>query len=172
MDTVNKELQHNLTKYREAHNPKIKQQFKTKTANALKKRKMYEQQLTSLEGSSFTLEGMTIQADMMKDQMTVVKSMQQSNVAAKDMMKEMNCDTMFDMALDMQEMKDDMNEMNEMFMESYQVDVDDGELDAELDELDFESQDTNFNVNNMTQPNQKLISKKEQDEKQLEKDLM
>mmetsp|Transcript_33368 Transcript_33368/g.34674 ORF Transcript_33368/g.34674 Transcript_33368/m.34674 type:complete len:135 (-) Transcript_33368:41-445(-) len=133
---------------------------------------MFEQQVQNLESSQFTLENMKIQSDMMRDQIEVVGTMKQSAQAQKQLMGEMNADTMYDMALDMQEMKSDLEEMNEVFMESYKVDIDDGELDAELDELDFDMKDTDFNVQSVNAPNQKLVSKKEMDEKKLEDELM
>ena len=132
---------------------------------------MYENQLTALEGSQFGLENMKVQSEMMRDQINVIKTMQESNQIQKNLMKEMNADTMMDIAYDMKEMQDDMNEINEIFQESYKIDVDDTELDAELDELDFENQDKNFNMENLMAPNKKVLSKKEQDEKKLEEEL-
>ena len=157
--------------YRNSHNPKIKEGHKVKAGNALKKKKMYENQLASLESSQFTLENIKMQSDMMKEQMHVMKSMQDSSNIQKNLMKEMNADSMFDIAQDMREMQEDMEEINELFTESYKVDVDEGELDAELDELDFNMKD-DFNPLSLNQPNQKLLSKKEMDEKRLEDELI
>lgn len=155
-----------------SHNEKVKSSHKAKAANALKKRKMYEGQLQNLESSQFTLESMKIQSEMMKDQISVVQTMQEANVAQKDMMKKMNAEDMFDIAMDMKDMRDEMDEMNEVFQESYKVDVSDDELDAELDELNFENKDNNFDVDILTAPNKKILSKKEADEKKLEEDLL
>ncbi len=132
---------------------------------------MYENQLVALEGSQFGLENMKVQSEMMRDQINVIKTMQESNQIQKNLMKEMNADTMLDIAYDMKVMQEDMNEINEIFQESYKIDVDDTELDAELDELDFENQDKNFNMENLMAPNKKVLSKKEQDEKKLEEEL-
>jgi hypothetical protein len=132
---------------------------------------MYENQLTALEGSQFGLENMKVQSEMMRDQINVIKTMQESNQIQKNLMKEMNAETMMDIAFDMKEMQDNMNEINEVFQESYKVDLDDADLDAELDELDFENQDKNFNMENLMAPNKKVLSKKEQDEKKLEDEI-
>lgn len=133
---------------------------------------MYEGQLEALENSQFTIENMKVQSEMIKEQIGIVKTIKESSDCQKNLMKEMNSDTMFDIALDMREMKDDLEDMNNVFMDSYKVDVDEGELDAELDELDFENKDTNFNVDNLTAPNKKVLSKKEIDEKKLEDELL
>lgn len=169
---VNNELKTHLNNMKNSHNPSIKAQHKAKAANALKKRKMYEGQLQNLESSQFTLDSMKIQSEMMKDQMSVVRTMQEANNAQKSMMKEMNADDMFDIAMDMRDMKDEMDEMNEVFQETYRVDVEDDELDAELDELQFNDKDNNFDVDVLTAPNKKILSKKEADEKKLEEDLL
>ena len=132
---------------------------------------MYENQLASLESSQFALENIKIQSDMMKDQINVMKTMKESSNLQKNMMKEMNADTMWDIAQDMREMQDEMEEVNEIFTESYRVDVDEGELDAELDELNFNMKD-DFNPISLNKPNEKLLSKKEMDEKALEDELI
>ena len=132
---------------------------------------MYENQLASLESSQFALENIKIQSDMMKDQINVMKTMKESSNLQKNMMKEMNADTMWDIAQDMREMQDEMEEVNEIFTESYRVEVDEGELDAELDELNFNMKD-DFNPISLNKPNEKLLSKKEMDEKALEDELI
>jgi hypothetical protein len=170
LEQANNELKTHLLNYRNAHNQKIKEGFKLKASNALKKKKLYENQLSSLESSQFTFETMKIQSEMMKDQMNVVKTMKETGDAQKSLMNQMNIDSMWDIAMNMREMQDDMEEMNEVFQESYKVDVDDDLLDAELDELDFNMKD-NFNPAQLSAKNQKVLSKKEIDEKQLEDEL-
>ena len=160
-----------LQNYRNSHNPKVKEGHKLKAATALRKRKMYETQLSSLENSQFTLENMKIQSEMMKEQINVVKTMKESNQAQQRLMGEMNVDSMWDLAQDMRDQQDDMHEINEIFQESYKIDVDDTELDAELDELDFNMQE-GFNPIDLSKQNQKLLSKKEMDEKKLEEELL
>ena len=132
---------------------------------------MYENQLSSLENSQFALENIKIQSDMMKDQINVMNTIKESSNHQKTLMKDMNADTMWDIAQDMREMQDDMNEVNEIFTESYRVDVDETELDAELDELNFNMKD-DFNPIGLNNPNQKLLNKKEMDEKALEDELI
>ena len=133
---------------------------------------MYEQQIAALEGSQFTMENIQMQSDMMRDQVSILKVMQESSNAQKQLMGGMDSDAMYDMALDMKEMQSNMEEMNEIFTESYKVDMDDGDLDAELDELDFENMDKGFSVADISKPNKKVLSKKEQYEKALENELM
>lgn len=170
LEQANNELKTHLLNYRNAHNQKIKEGFKVKASNALKKKKLYENQLSNLENSQFTFETMKIQSEMMKDQMNVVRTMKETGDAQKSLMNQMNIDSMWDIAMNMREMQEDMEEMNEVFQESYKVDVDDDLLDAELDELDFNMKD-NFNPAELSAKNQKILSKKEIDEKQLEDEL-
>ena len=75
---------------------------------------MYENQLAALEGSQFGLENMKVQSEMMRDQINVIKTMQESNQMQKNLMKEMSADNMMDIAYDMREMQDNMNEINEI----------------------------------------------------------
>lgn len=159
-----------LNNYRNSHNPKIKEGHKLKAANALKKKKMYENQISNLENSQFTLESMQMQTDMMKEQIHIMKVMHDSAQLQKGLMNTMSADTMWDIAQNMNDIRDEMEELNEVFTESYKVDVDEAELDAELDELEYNEKD-NFNPVALNAPNKKLMSKKEMDEKQLEDEL-
>lgn len=170
LEAAQKELNTHLLNYKNTHNPKLKEGHKIKAANALKKKKMYEAQLSSLENSQFTLESMQIQSEMMNDQISVIKTIHQTSIAQQNLMKEMNVDSMHDIADYMRDMQNDMEEMTQVIQESYKIDVDDDELDAELDELDFTNKD-NFNPVELTAPNKNLLSKKERDAKQLEDEL-
>jgi RAB protein geranylgeranyltransferase component A len=68
----------------------------------------------------------------------------------------------------MWEMNEMQKEMSEAFSRNYDIDVTDADLDAELDEIDYQNQ-VDLNANELTAPNKKVIlSKKEEDEMELE----
>lgn len=169
LEQASNELKTHLTNLRNCHNEKLKAGHKQKAANALKKKKMYEAQLLSLEQNQFNLESMKIQSEMMKDQIGVFQTLKEVNDTQKSLMNQMNVNDMYAMSDKMLEMKDDMEEISNVFADAFRVDVDESELDAELDELDFNNQENDFE---MFKPNQKVLSKKEIDEKNLEDELL
>ena len=92
----------------------------------------------------------------------------------KELMKDMNIDTVDDMIDEMQEMQYLTEEFSEAIQRNYEIDIDDEELNQginkfilELDEIDREMK-IELDTKALTVPNKRLISKKEQDEKELE----
>jgi hypothetical protein len=72
LDSIDKELKVALEAYRNARNPTIKQQAKTKCNNILKKKKMYEAHLNNLNNTQFNVESAHIQTQMIKDNIDIV----------------------------------------------------------------------------------------------------
>lgn len=95
----------------------------------------------------------------------------------KAMMQGVSLDQMHDVMDDMRNIKEDQEELNEAMARNYDVEVDDEELDAgnniifikykELDELDHQMR-IDLDVNTLCAPNKRILSKKEEDEKELE----
>lgn len=145
-----------------------KQQAKQKATQILRKKKMYESHLNTLQGTQFNVENAQIQSQMMKDNMDIMHTLQSTVNVQKGMLKDMNADSMYDLMDDLKEIQEDQNEMNEAFTRNYEVDVGDDELDAELDELDYQMR-VELDAKELTVPQNQnhLMSKKEQDEKEL-----
>jgi seryl-tRNA synthetase len=72
LEAVDKELKVALETYRNARNPAIKQQAKTKCNNILKKKKMYEAHLNNLNNTQFNVENAHIQTQMIRDNIDIV----------------------------------------------------------------------------------------------------
>jgi spermidine/putrescine-binding protein len=85
----------------------------------------------------------------------------------KGMMKDMNVDNVYDLMDDMRDMQDAQNEFSEAFQRNYDVEIEDEELDAELDQLDYESK-IELSGKELCVPNKRILSQKENDEKELE----
>lgn len=96
----------------------------------------------------------------------------------KGIMQDMNVDNVYDLMDDMKDMQEDQNDINEAFSRNYEIDVGDDELDAgnslylilELDELDHQMR-VELDGNELSVPNKRVVTKRENDEKELE-DMM
>lgn len=113
-----------------ARTPMQKQLAKTKAANILKRKKMYEAHLNTLSQTQMNVECTQIQTEMMKDNMEIMTTLKGTAQIQKDMMKSMNHDDIFNIMEDMKELQYDQEEINEAFTNNYEVDVCDEELDA------------------------------------------
>ena len=92
-------------------------------------------------------------------------------------MSDMNLDDIHDVMDDMRDIQDDQAEIMEAFTRNYDVDVEDSELDAgkydiilELDQLDYEMK-VELDAKDLTVPNKRVLTKKENDELELEEML-
>jgi hypothetical protein len=91
------------------------------------------------------------------------------------MMQEMNVDDIHNLMDDMKDIQEDQEEISDAMARNYDVDVCDSELDAginrfnllELDELDYQMK-YEFNPQDLTVPNKRVLSQKETDERELE----
>lgn len=128
---------------------------------------MYESQLVSLGNSQYNVENAHMQTQMMRDNMDIMNTLQSTVNVQKQMMGNMNIDSVSNLMDDMKEIQDDQAELNDAFNRNYDVDVADEELDAELDELDY-AMKIELDASDLTVPNKRIISQKEHDEKELE----
>jgi charged multivesicular body protein 5 len=72
LEATDKELRCALDNYRNARNATVKQQWKTKATNILKKKKMYEAHLNNLSNTQFNVESAHIQTQMIRDNVDIV----------------------------------------------------------------------------------------------------
>jgi len=128
---------------------------------------MYESHLANLSNTQYNVENVHIQTQMMKDNVDIMNTLKTTVNVQKDMMQNMNADSVYDLMDDMKEMQEDQAEINEAFSRNYEIDVGDEELDAELDQLDYEMR-VELDAKDLTVPNKKVFSQKEKDEKELE----
>lgn len=96
-----------------------------------------------------------------------MRTLKQTNDLQKDIMKEMNVETIDDMMDEMEENKFLQEEFSDAIQRNYDVDVDEAELDDELEQLDYEMK-IELDNDKLNVPNKKVMSKKEMDEKNLE----
>ncbi len=130
METTDKELKCALEIYRNARNPTQKQQAKQKATNLLKKKKMYDAHMNSLQSTQFNVESAHMQTQMMKDNIDIMYTLKGTVELQKDMLGAMNADDVYNLMDDMRDLQDDQNEITEAFSRNYDVDVCDDELDA------------------------------------------
>lgn len=114
-----------------------KDAIKRKALVALKRRKVYEQQQTSLVNQGFNLDQTVFVQGQIKDTQTTMAAMKAANVEMKTQFKQMDPDDVYDMRDDMQEMFDQHYEIQEALSRTYETPegFDDEELEAELDAL-------------------------------------
>jgi charged multivesicular body protein 5 len=130
LEAIEKELKTQLEVLRNARTPTQKRQAKQKAMNLLKKKKMYEGHLNTLSSTQMTVDTASVETQIMKDNVGVMRAMKDTVNVQKDMMKECNVDSMYDVMDDMAEMKDDQAEISEAFNRNYDVEVGDDELEA------------------------------------------
>ena len=148
---IENQLKNYLYQYRQAKTPIQKANLKKKCLQLLKKKKMYEQHLNTLDNTQMMVESLEMNNQIMKDNMNIMNVMHQTIQYQKDTMHAMGgIDKMYDIMDDMQDLRDVQQEMNEDFQRNYDVDVLDEDLDAELDEIDYQmryEEDANGELN-------------------------
>ncbi len=72
LDQTTAELKQALDNFRNARNPTVKAQMKSRATNLLKKKKMYESHLLNLENTQYNVESANIQTQMIKDTNDIV----------------------------------------------------------------------------------------------------
>jgi hypothetical protein len=73
LEKVELELRTAMADMRNARTPQEKARQKKKATDALRRKKMYTAQLQNLESTANTVENVTIQCDMVKDNVDIVK---------------------------------------------------------------------------------------------------
>ncbi len=72
LEITTQELKQTLDNFRNARNPSLKSQMKTRATNLLKKKKMYEQHILNMENTQYNVESAHIQTQMIKDTNDIV----------------------------------------------------------------------------------------------------
>ena len=129
LEKIELELKCALEAYRISRTSTEKLRAKKKAVDVLKRKKMYSAQLQNLEQTCFCVENVTMQAEMARDNMEIVRILKQTNDVQKQMMKEMNVDTVDDMIDEMQEAKVMQEEFSDAITRNYEIDIDESELD-------------------------------------------
>lgn len=111
--------------------------LKQKALKVLQRRKMYEGQRDQLEQQSWNMQQAGMMTDNLKNVMTTVDVMKQTNKSLKQQYGKINIDKIERMQDEMADLMDMGNEIQESISRSYDVpeDVDEAELDAELEAL-------------------------------------
>jgi charged multivesicular body protein 5 len=143
--SINAELTSYQTKLSKMRDGPGKTALKQKALKVLQRRKMYEGQRDQLEQQSWNMQQASMMTDNLKNVMTTVDVMKQTNKALKQQYGKINIDKIDQMQEEMADLMDMGNEIQESISRSYDVpeDVDEAELDAELEalgeEVGFES---------------------------------
>jgi charged multivesicular body protein 5 len=111
--------------------------IKQKALKVLQRRKMYEGQRDQLEQQSWNMQQAGMMTDNLKNVMTTVDVMKQTNKSLKQQYGKINIDKIERMQDEMADLMDIGNDIQESISRSYDVpeDVDEAELDAELEAL-------------------------------------
>ena len=104
---------------------------------SMKQMKMYEGELTKLDGQMIMLEQQKMVIQSTAADVDVIKTLGDANKAIGNMNKQMDVDTIEDLRADMEENMEEVNARQELFAEAAAEGQD--ELLAELDELEAEA---------------------------------
>lgn len=136
-----KKLDGELARYRDQLNKMRdgpgKNAVKQRALRVLQQKKMYESQRDQLMQQSFNMESAVFSAENVKNTMSTLQAMQDSNKAMKKQYKDINIDKIYDMQDEMADLMEQANEVQEVMGRSYNLpdDVDEQDLEAELDAL-------------------------------------
>jgi len=142
--SINAELTSYQTKLSKMRDGPGKTAIKQKALKVLQRRKMYEGQRDQLQQQSWNMEQAGMMQDNLKNVMTTVDAMKQTNKSLKQQYGKINIDKIERMQDEMADLMDIGNDIQESISRSYDVpeDVDEVELDAELealgDEVEFD----------------------------------
>eukprot|EP00005_Dracoamoeba_jomungandri_P000023 CAMPEP_0174251416 /NCGR_PEP_ID=MMETSP0439-20130205/1243_1 /TAXON_ID=0 /ORGANISM="Stereomyxa ramosa, Strain Chinc5" /LENGTH=229 /DNA_ID=CAMNT_0015331719 /DNA_START=35 /DNA_END=727 /DNA_ORIENTATION=+ len=110
---------------------------KQRAMRVLKQKKMYEQQRDQLMGQAFQMEQTNFMAQGMKDTVTIVQTMKETQGAMKATLKQMKIRDVENLWDEMEDLYEDTNEIQEVLSRSYGLpdELDEADLEAELDAL-------------------------------------
>jgi charged multivesicular body protein 5 len=116
--------------------------LKQKALKILQRRKMYEGQRDQLQQQSWNMEQAAMMTDNLKNVMTTVDVMKDTNKTLKKQYGKVDIDKIERMQDEMQDLMEVGNDIQESMSRSYDVpeDVDEAELDAELEALGEEAE--------------------------------
>jgi hypothetical protein len=89
---------------------------------------MYDSQLGNMEATHLNVENVAIQSEMARDNMDIVRTLKTTNQVQKELMKDMNIETIDDMVDELQEMQYMTEEFSDAIQRNYEVDLDDEDL--------------------------------------------
>ncbi|KAJ2785425.1 Vacuolar protein-sorting-associated protein 60 [Coemansia javaensis] len=114
-----------------------KNAVKQRAMRALQQKKMYETQRDQLQQQSFNMESAVFATENVKNTMTTLQAMQESNKVLKKQYKSVDIDKIYDMQDEMAELMEQANEVQELMGRSYGLpeDLDEQDLEAELNAL-------------------------------------
>ncbi|KAI1002183.1 hypothetical protein K3495_g6018 [Podosphaera aphanis] len=137
---INSELSSYQTKLSKMRDGPGKTAIKQKALKVLQRRKMYEAQRDQLQQQSWNMEQAGMMQDNLKNVMTTVDAMKQTNKSLKQQYGKINIDKIEQMQFEMAELMEIGNDIQESISRSYDIpeDVDEAELDAELEALEEE----------------------------------
>lgn len=135
--SLNAELTTYQTKLSKMRDGPGKTALKQKALKVLQRRKMYEGQRDQLEQQSWNMQQAGMMTDNLKNVMTTVDVMKQTNKTLKQQYGKISIDKIERMQDEMADLMDMGNDIQESISRSYDLpeDVDEAELDAELEAL-------------------------------------
>lgn len=135
--SINAELTTYQTKLSKMRDGPGKTALKQKALKVLQRRKMYEGQRDQLEQQSWNMQQAGMMTDNLKNVMTTVDVMKQTNKALKQQYGKISIDKIERMQDEMADLMDMGNDIQESISRSYDIpeEVDEAELDAELEAL-------------------------------------
>jgi charged multivesicular body protein 5 len=150
--SINAELQGYQAKLAKMRDGPGKTAIKQKALKVLQRRKMYEAQRDQLEQQSWNMQQASMMTDNLKNVMTTVDVMKQTNKSLKQQYGKIDIDKIERMQDEMADLMDIGNDIQESISRSYDVpeDVDEAELDAELEALGDELEMENYGANEAT----------------------
>ena len=105
----------------------------------LKRRKMYEVQLNSVQTQQFNIDQVQFTSETIQSTLDAAAGMKQAALVQKDLMKKIDLDQLEQLQDDIQDMMEDQEEIQEILGRDYAIDgYDEAEIEAELEELDGE----------------------------------
>ncbi|CAL3963309.1 unnamed protein product [Diplocarpon coronariae] len=148
---INAELQGYQMKLSKMRDGPGKTAIKQKALKVLQRRKMYEGQRDQLQQQSWNMEQAGMMQDNLKNVMTTVDAMKQTNKSLKQQYGKINIDKIERMQDEMADLMDIGNDIQESISRSYDIpeDVDEAELDAELEALGDEAEFENMGTESM-----------------------
>jgi charged multivesicular body protein 5 len=113
--------------------------IKQKALKVLQRRKMYEGQRDQLQQQSWNMEQAGMMQDNLKNVMTTVDAMKQTNKSLKQQYGKINIDKIERMQDEMADLMDIGNDIQESISRSYDIPELDAELEALGEEVEFEN---------------------------------
>jgi len=129
LEKIELELKCALEAYRYSRSHAEKLRAKKKAVDVLKRKKMFTAQLHHLEQTSLNIENVSLQAEVARDNLEILRILKQTNDMQKQIMKEINVETVDDIIDEMQEANLIQEEFSDVFQRNYEIDLEESELD-------------------------------------------